>query len=40
MLTIIFYSIIFTGGILAAYVDWEKFILEATSFTEMSQPVR
>ena len=34
MLTIIFYSVIFTFGVLAAYVDWERFILEATSFKE------
>ena len=39
MLTIIFYSIIFAFGILAAYVDWEKFIFEATSFTNVENPV-
>ncbi len=39
MLTLIFYSLIFTGGILAAYVDWEKFIKEATSFTLVENPV-
>jgi len=40
MLTIIFYSVIFTFGVLAAYVDWEKFIFEATSFTKVQNPVR
>jgi hypothetical protein len=40
MLTIIFYSLIFSFGVLVAYVDWEWFFTEAVSFQKVQNPVR
>ena len=39
MLTFIFYCLIFSGGMIAAYVDWEQFINESFSFKHVQSPV-
>ena len=39
MLTFVYYSVIFACGMLAAYVDWEKFLSSAFSFRKVKNPV-
>lgn len=39
MLTFIFYTLIFLCGMIAANIDWEKFIQEAFDFNHVNNPV-